>query len=89
MTITEKIETVDNKLEPNKAQYIYIDKLLRFQLYHQKMLVNMNFLLAKIFCQKKNLLEKAATMKSFDYSPLGKELKAQRKMTLQNNSIKQ
>ena len=50
MTITEKIETVDKKLEPNKAQYIYIDKLLRFQLYHQKMLVNMNFLLAKTFC---------------------------------------
>ena len=27
--------------------------------------------------QKKNLLEKAVTMKRFDYSPLGKELNAQ------------
>ena len=41
------------------------------------MLVNMNFSLAKMFYQKKNLLEKAATMKRFEYSSLGKKSKAQ------------
>ena len=30
-----------------------------------------------MFYQKKNLLEKAATMKRFEYSPLGKKSKAQ------------
>ena len=30
-----------------------------------------------MFCQKKDLLEKAATIKRLEYSPLGKESKAQ------------
>ena len=30
-----------------------------------------------MFYRKKDLLEKAATIKRFEYSPLGKELKAQ------------
>ena len=42
MTITEKIKTIDNKIKENKAQY-NLDKLLRFQLDHEEMLVNMNF----------------------------------------------
>ena len=45
---------------------IQVDKMLRFLLYHQEMLVNM-----------KDLLEKAVTIKRLEYSPLGKELKAQ------------
>ena len=40
MTVIEKIETIDNKIEGNKAQY---NKMLRFQLYHQATLVNINF----------------------------------------------
>ena len=34
-------------------------------------------MIGKDVYQKKNLLEKAVTMKRFDYSPLGKELNAQ------------
>ena len=41
------------------------------------MLVNINFWLAKMFYQKKDLLEKAAGLKRFEYSPLRKELKSQ------------
>ena len=42
------------------------------------MLVNMNlFLTGKNVLTEKDLLEKAATMKRFEYSPLGKELKVQ------------
>ena len=40
------------------------------------MLVNMNFWLAKDILSEKDVLEKAATMKRFEYSLLGKELKA-------------
>ena len=40
------------------------------------MLVNMNFLTGKDVLLEKDLLEKAATVKRFEYSPLGKELKA-------------
>ena len=45
------------------------------------MLVNMNFGLTKMLLidkdVKKDLLERATTIKRFEYSPLGKELKAQ------------
>ena len=45
MTITEKIKTIDNKIEQIKAQYDLERKTeqLGFQLYYQKILVNMNF----------------------------------------------
>ena len=43
----------------------------------KKVLENMNFWLAKMFSQK-DLLEKAAAIKRFEYSLLGKELQAQK-----------
>ena len=51
MTISEKSKTIDSKIEQKrlileliKAQNTFwTDKLLRFQLYQQEMLVNMNF----------------------------------------------
>ena len=43
MTVREKIKTSDSKIQENKAQYELDDKLLRFQLYHQEMLIDMNF----------------------------------------------
>ena len=50
------------------------------------MLVNINFNWQRCFTRKNDLLEKAATIKRFEYSVLGKELKAQ--TTLQRNNIK-
>ena len=40
------------------------------------MLVNINFCTSKDVLTEKDLLEKAATIKRFEYLPLGKELKA-------------
>ena len=72
---SKKIKAINNKLSKTK---LYRDeKLLIFQLYHQEMSVNMNFWLTNMFYQKKTLLEKAVTMKRFEYSPLGNELKTQ------------
>ena len=42
LTAREKIKTINNKIEQNKAQYS-LDKQLRFQLYRKEMLANMNF----------------------------------------------
>ena len=42
MTANEKIKINDNKKEKDIAQYD-LDKQLRFWLYHQQILVNMNF----------------------------------------------
>ena len=43
MTVNEKIKIINGKIEQNKVQYNLDDKQLRFQLYHQEMMVNMNF----------------------------------------------
>ena len=51
--LMRKIKTNDKKIEPNKAQYDLEDKLLRFQLCHQKVLVNMNFRQTKTFYREK------------------------------------
>ena len=43
MPVSEKIKSADNKIDQNKTQYDLDDKLVRYQLYHQKILVDMNF----------------------------------------------
>ena len=53
MSISEKIKAINNETEENKTQYSLTGKLLRIQLYHQEIPVNMSFGLADIFCQKK------------------------------------
>ena len=40
--------------------------------------IKYEFLIGEDVLPKKDLLEKAATMKTFEYSPLGKESKAQK-----------
>ena len=42
MSISEKIKTIDNKIEQNKAQYD-LEKVQRLLLYHEEALVNINF----------------------------------------------
>ena len=51
----------------------------------KKSVTKYKFLTGKDILPEKDLLEKAATMKRFEYSPLGKELKAQ---TVSERSIK-
>ena len=41
MTVREKFKTIDNKIKQNKAQYD-LDRQTT-KIYHQEMLVNMNF----------------------------------------------
>ena len=43
MTISEKIKTIDSKVERSKVQYDYTDKLLRSQLYRKETFLNMNY----------------------------------------------
>ena len=55
MFVKEKIKTFDNKIEQNQAQYDLDRQTLRFLLYHQEALVNINFRQIKKFYQKKLL----------------------------------
>ena len=79
MSISEKLEQ-SRKSNQAKLKTTQADKLLRF------LLDKYEFLTAKDVLLEKDLLEKAATKKRFEYSPLGKELKY--KLVLQKNSIK-
>ena len=77
MSISEKIKTMKNKIEENKAQYDSDRQTAKFSALSSVNLSKYEFLTDKDVLPAKDLLEKAATMKRFEYSPLGKELKAQ------------
>ena len=75
MTAIEKIKTVDNKIKQKKAQY-YLDRqtakisaLLSGNVYKYEFVTDQDVL------PEKDLLEKAAANKRFEYSSLGSELK--------------
>ena len=43
MSISDKVKAISNKMEQNTAQYDLDRKTTKILLYHQDMLVNMNF----------------------------------------------
>ena len=73
MNISKKIKTIGNRLEQNKPQY----NLERQTTFLSGNVSEYKFLTGKGVLPKKDLLQKAATMKRFEYSQLGKELKLQ------------
>ena len=66
MRISEKIKAINNKVEQTKLNTIQTDKLSKYE-----------FLIGEVNLPEKDLLENTTTIKRFDYSLLGKELKAQ------------
>ena len=77
MTITEKIKTIDKKIEQNIAQYDLDRQTAKVLVLSSGNVTKYEFLTSKDVLAEKYLLQKAATMKRFEYSPLDKELKAQ------------
>ena len=75
MSISEKIKTTDIKIEQNKAQYNLDRQTAKISALSSGNVSKYEFLTSKDVLPEKYLLEKAATMKRFEYSPLGKELK--------------
>ena len=67
--------TIDNKIEQNKAQYNLDRQTAKISALLSENVSIYEFLMGKVVLPEKDLLEKAATMKRFEYSPLGKELK--------------
>ena len=77
MTVSKKIKTIDNKIEQNKVQYDLDRQTAKILALPSGNVNKYGFLTGKDVLPKKDLLEKAATIKRFECSPLGKELKAQ------------
>ena len=77
MSISEKIKTIDNKIEQNKTQYDLDRQTAKISALSAGNFNKCEFLTGKDVLPEKDLSEKAVTLKRFEYLPLGKELKAQ------------
>ena len=77
MSINERIKTIDNKIQQNKVQYDLDRQTAEISALSSGNVGKYEFLNGKDVLPEKDLLEKFAAMKRFEYSPLGKKLKAQ------------
>ena len=77
MSISEKIKTIDDKIDQNKAQYNLDRQTAKISDLSSANISKYEFLTGKDVLPEKDLLEKAAGLKRFEYSPLDKELRAQ------------
>ena len=81
MSIAEKIKAINNKIEQNKAQYNLDGQTAKISALSSGNVSKYEFLTGKDVLPKKDLLEKAVTIKRFEYSLLGKELEKQTSVT--------
>ena len=73
MTITEKTKTIDNKIEENKAQGNLDRRTTNIFALLSGNVNKYEFLTGKYILPENGLLEKAATVKRFEHSPLWKK----------------
>ena len=69
MSISEKSKTIDNKIEQSKAQHDLDRQTAKISALSSGNISKFEFLTGKDVLPEKDLLEKAATMKIFEYSP--------------------
>ena len=67
MSITEKIKTINNKIEQNKPQYYLDRQTAKISALSSGNVSKQEFLTGKDVLPEKDLLEKATTMKGFEY----------------------
>ena len=77
MSISEKIKTINNKIEQNKAQYDLGWQTTKICDSSSGNISKYEYLTGKDALLEKDLLEKVVTIKRFEYSALGKEFKNQ------------
>ena len=77
MSISDKIKAIDNKIEQNKDQFNLDQQTAKILALSLGNISKYGFLVGKDVLSEKDLLEKAAELKRFEYSLLGKQLKSQ------------
>ena len=75
MTVSEEIKTINNTIEQNKAQYDLDRKTAKISALSPENVSKYELLTGKDVLPEKDLLKKAATIKRFEFVPLGSELK--------------
>ena len=71
ISISEKIKAINNKIKQIKAQYNLNRQTAKIYALSSGNVIKHEFLTVKDVLPKKYLLEKAAAIKRFEYSPLG------------------
>ena len=71
----EKIKAINNKTKQNKSQYNLDKQTAKISALSSGNVSKYEFLTGKDVLSEKDLIEKAATIKKFKYSPLSKEFK--------------
>ena len=79
MSIRENIKTMDSKIDQKKSQY-NLDRQIKISALSWGNVSKYEDLTGKDVLPEKDLLEKASTMKRFEYLSLGKEIKTQTDM---------
>ena len=82
MTVSEKIKTTDKQIEQNKAQYNLDRQTAKISALSSRNVGKYEFSTGENILMEKDLLEKAATITKFEYSPLGSELKKNYKRSM-------
>ena len=77
MAVSEKIKTINNKIEQNKTLYDLDRQTAKISALSSENVSRYQLLTGKDLLPKKDLIEKVATMKRFEYPSLGRELTAQ------------
>ena len=77
MTVSEKIKTANNKIKQNKAPYHLDIQTAIISALSSGNVNKYELSTDKYVLSEKGLLEKAAAIKRFEYSPLSRELKKQ------------
>ena len=80
----KKIKTIDNKIKQSKGQYNLDRKTTNILALSSRDLVKYESLASKNVLSETDLLEKVATIKRFEYSPLGSGLKKQTDIAKKN-----
>ena len=81
MTVSEKIKTINNKIKQNKGQYDLARQTVKIFTLSSRNVSKYEFLTGEDVLLGKELLEKSAAIKRFEYSPLDNKLKKQISVT--------
>ena len=77
MSISDKIKAINNEFGESKAQHNLDRQTAKILALSSGNVTKNEFLTSKDVLPEKDLLEKAVALKRFEYSRVGKELKAQ------------
>lgn len=80
MAVSKKFKTIGNKIEENLARYDLDRQTTKLSALSSENVIKYKFLAGKDVLPEKDVLEKPVTIRRFEYSTLGSELKKQYKL---------